>query len=103
MTVWFTADTHFGHHNIIKYANRPYGTIEGHDEVLIANWNDMVRGGDLVYHLGDFGFGKKPEMIERLARRLNGCIHLIYGNHDNKVVRKAEACAKVEKYLEDNK
>ena len=28
MQVWFTADTHFGHGNIIKYCQRPFMSRE---------------------------------------------------------------------------
>src|SRR5260221_546680 len=33
MKVWFTADTHFGHGNIIKYCNRPFLTDAEREEV----------------------------------------------------------------------
>jgi calcineurin-like phosphoesterase family protein len=82
MTVWFTSDTHFGHKRIIELAKRPFpiGAVEEMDERLIRNWNDVVDINDDVYHLGDFSF-KKPS---RYISRLNGRVHLIYGNHDDK-------------------
>lgn len=49
------------------------------DETLISNHNEVVKPEDLVYHLGDFAFDKFPE---KYARRLNGNVHLILGNHD---------------------
>lgn len=82
-TIWFTADTHFGHNNIIKYCERPFATIEEHDVVLMNNWNSVVKGGDTVYHLGDFGF-----LTERILPRLHGNIHLIRGNHDSVELQK---------------
>ena len=48
MTTWFTADTHFGHTNIIKYYSRPFATEREMDEVLIANWNAIVQKNDEV-------------------------------------------------------
>lgn len=84
-TVWFTADTHFGHSNIIKYCNRPFSSIEEHDQSLIENWNSLVKGGDTVYHLGDFGF---YDRIQRIIQKLHGNIHLIRGNHDNDTLTK---------------
>jgi len=83
MTIWFTADTHFGHANIIKptFCNRPYDNIEEMNEGLISNWNKLVSPKDDVYHLGDFSFERKPQ---NTARRLNGNKHLIKGNHDKR-------------------
>lgn len=81
MATYFTADTHFGHANILRYqaTTRPFRDVNHMHEALIANWNNVVKPADTVYHLGDFGFG--PAV--RLARkRLNGKIRLILGNHD---------------------
>ena len=52
--------------------------LKYHDKVLLDNWNSVVRTGDTVYHLGDFGFG----INEYFLRRLNGNIVLLKGNHD---------------------
>ena len=80
-TIFFIADTHFGHANIIKYCNRPFPSVDEHDECLIANWNSIVKIGDVVYHLGDFGL--LPENRAReIRRRLNGNVFFIEGNHD---------------------
>jgi len=89
--IWFISDTHFGHTNILKYCNRPFKNIKEHDETLIANWNSAVGLQDLVYHLGDFGFGSKRRMIQ-ILKSLNGIIYFIKGNHD-KSVKKAEVSA----------
>ena len=44
MTVktWFTADTHFGHTNILKYCNRPWPTIDAMEADIIDNINSLV-------------------------------------------------------------
>lgn len=84
MSMFFTADTHFGHAKIIEYCNRPFATVEEMDSVLIARWNETVAANATVYHLGDFGFFPRPEDANRLIRQLNGTIHLIIGNHDKK-------------------
>lgn len=56
------------------------------NESLISNWNRVVKKGDIVYHLGDFGFtagkGDIVKDIKSILRRLNGSINLILGNHD---------------------
>jgi len=79
--IWFTSDTHFGHTNIIKYCNRPYKSVHQMNEDLILKWNNVVKSGDQVYHLGDFCMGKKNKP-KIWVPRLNGHIHLIRGNHD---------------------
>lgn len=81
MTTFFTADTHFGHKNIIRHCTRPFATIEQMNESLIENWNKVVRPTDSVYHLGDFGV-LRPERAKEIADRLNGKIYLISGNHE---------------------
>ena len=48
----------------------------------MKRWNSVVKEGDKIYHLGDFGFGSK-EQIANVVSKLNGRIFLILGNHDN--------------------
>jgi len=79
--IWFVSDTHFGHANIIRYCERPFKDVHEMDEVLIKNWNERVKPGDLVYHLGDFALSA-PAEVPNYVRRLNGTIQLIHGNHD---------------------
>lgn len=81
MNIFFTADTHFNHKNIIKYSKRPFQTIEEMNEKLIENWNNKVKDNDEIYHLGDFGFKKIDDSIE-IVKKLNGKKYLIIGNHD---------------------
>ena len=81
--VFFISDTHFGHRGILSFDAtrpfRPFATIEEHDEELIRRWNDTVGKRDIVWHLGDFCFGKRNLPI---AGRLNGSKRLVMGNHD---------------------
>ena len=79
--IFFTSDTHFGHTNIIKYCNRPFGSVEEHDETLIKNWNEKVGPDDIIFHLGDFAFGSEKQWMNYLDR-LNGKKYLVIGNHD---------------------
>jgi calcineurin-like phosphoesterase family protein len=79
--IFFTSDSHFGHENIIKYCNRPFGDASEMDEHLVKVWNDKVPKDGLVYHIGDVCFGGQP-YIDRLMNRLNGEKILIIGNHD---------------------
>ena len=78
--IFFTADTHWGHRNIIRYCQRPFVDVEEMNEALITNWNNTVGKDDIVFHLGDFAMGGSAEWC-RLLERLNGRIYLILGNH----------------------
>lgn len=80
--VWFTSDTHFGHKKILEYEPeaRPFSSVEEMNEVMIDRWNHCVGRNDIIYHLGDFCFGKSSLDI---AARLNGKKRLIMGNHDS--------------------
>lgn len=80
--IFFTSDTHFGHTNILKYCSRPFSDIETMNNSLIKKWNETVKPNDIVFHLGDVGFDKN---IKNILYNLNGEIHLILGNHDNKI------------------
>ena len=84
--LFFTADTHFNHANIIKFCNRPFKSVEQMNETLITNWNSVISEDDIVFHLGDFCLGGAAEWT-KLLDRLNGKIYLILGNHDLKNFR----------------
>jgi calcineurin-like phosphoesterase family protein len=76
-------DPHFGHKNIIKYCERPFECEDAMDEVLIHNWNSVVKNGHIVYINGDFSMRGKEETT-KIISRLNGIKYLIRGNHDTK-------------------
>lgn len=81
--IFFSSDMHGFHNNILKYCNRPFGSVEEMNEALVANWNSVVGPDDHVYHLGDFCFGNVEKWNWFLGPgKLNGHIHLILGNHD---------------------
>jgi len=83
--IFFTADHHFGHKNIIKFCNRPFGYVDEMNEFLIQRWNDKVGHNDKVYHLGDLGLNS-PDRLREILNRLNGKIYLIKGNHEKSAV-----------------
>jgi len=80
--IFFTADLHLKHENIIRLCDRPFGSIDEHDEVLLQNWNAVVSRRDEVYVLGDFEYHDNAEETSKVLRRLNGKKHLILGNPD---------------------
>lgn len=88
---FFVSDTHFGHRNIIKLTlerpwitPRPWSSTLEMDEALIEAWNDVVKPGDQVYHLGDFSFHNPSYTVSDILSRLQGDIHLVVGNHDKR-------------------
>ena len=79
--IWFTADQHFDHKNIIRLCGRPFNSVEEMNDTLIQNWNNVVASDDTVYVLGDFAWkNPKPHIDE-----LNGDIIFIIGGHDKKL------------------
>lgn len=89
--IWFISDTHFSHANILKFtdSNKPdnplirpgFANPSEMDELMISNWNEVIKDGDKVYHLGDVGFAGAPT-IHRILPRLKGKKRLVLGNHD---------------------
>jgi len=85
--IFFSSDLHFSHKNIIDYCSRPFKSVEEMNYIMTEKWNKTVSENDIIYYLGDFALGKTIE-IPDLVNQLNGEIHLIYGNHDEKVLSK---------------
>ena len=79
---WFISDTHFQHQNIMLWSPGPCSSLEERDEMIIDNWNSVVKQGDYVYHLGDVFFGSK-QTFPSIWGRLKGSKRLIIGNHDD--------------------
>ena len=79
--IYYIADMHFGHKNILKYDKRPFADTEQMDEKIIRRWNGRVNEYDTVYVLGD-AFFKGEERSLAIMQRLNGHKRFIRGNHD---------------------
>jgi len=86
MERWFTADTHFGQEMVIRLQPRPYKSLGEMEEDLVRRWNEVVRPGDIVYHLGDFAVGKAEDKarIKAIFERLEGEKMLVCGNHEKR-------------------
>lgn len=80
MTVFFTADTHFGDHRTLNIGKRPFASTAEMDAALIDNWNAVVGPDDIVWHLGDVA--RRATDVPALLERLHGTKHLIRGNND---------------------
>ena len=84
--IWFTADTHFGHENIIRFCNRPFRNEEEMNAELIRRWRETVPEDGIVFHLGDFAHGN-ARLWNDILSALPGRKYLILGNHDMKALR----------------
>jgi calcineurin-like phosphoesterase family protein len=81
--MYIISDTHFGHINILLFepGRIQKARMEGYedfDRFLIETINDVISKEDEVLHLGDVTFKDGY----KLAKKLNGKITLIKGNHD---------------------
>ena len=86
--IFFTADTHFDHTNILRLCDRPFATVEEMNETLIANWNRKVHANDTVFIMGDMFF--RTTNPEPILQRLKGKKHLVVGNHDKAWMKKVD-------------
>lgn len=92
--VYFIADLHIAHKNIIKYQRNRIEAmglkddedLETHDKYILDMWNRTLKRGDHVYVLGDFVMTKgNTDWARKIFHHLKTCgchIHLIVGNHD---------------------
>lgn len=87
--IFVISDTHFSHNNVLTFKGkdgtliRPlFQNVEEMDEIIINNWNAIIKPTDIVYHLGDVAFGGK-NTLSRIMPRLTGHKRLILGNHDS--------------------
>lgn len=108
--IFFTADTHFGHGNILKYCNRPFlneyekkllaeaadgrgsfkvsrESVVLNDATIIDNINAVVGKDDILWHLGDFAFADYPAARKYRDRIVCQNVYLIWGNHDKPYIR----------------
>ena len=98
MTVFFTADTHFGDHRTLNIGRRPFASSVEMDETIIAGWNAVVGPADTVWHLGDVA--RRSEDVAGLLERLHGTKHLVRGNNDAPATGDAAGWASVQDYVE---
>lgn len=81
--LFFTADWHFGHRNIIRLSARPFKNIDEHDNAIIRNINNVVSNEDTLYILGDLGCYKDINKLREMVSKINGKKYVILGNHDS--------------------
>jgi calcineurin-like phosphoesterase family protein len=91
MNIFFSADLHEGHANILKYCTRPFKDVDEQHATLVHNFNERVKPDDWVFHVGDFCFrnssgGKAgegtTEKYYKWRKDFQGEWIFIQGNHD---------------------
>ena len=88
MSIFVTADHHFGHANIIRFVNRPFANVDEMDQGMIDAWNAVVGWDDEVYHLGDFTLG---DSLSPWIHALQfGTLKIVPGGHDWRWLKKAD-------------
>jgi calcineurin-like phosphoesterase family protein len=61
------------------------------NQAIIDNWISRVGKNDIVYHLGDVGFGSQDDVIA-ILKKLPGKKVLIIGNHDRRIKKNSWFC-----------
>ena len=94
--IWFTADFHLSHQNIIKYCNRPFTNVDDLNNTIFINMSKCLKSGDTLFFLGDLTFDEYiAEDFFSNFRHIT--IHFIVGNHDSKkvIAIASEYCASI--------
>lgn len=86
--IFVISDTHFNHVNMLTFKSkdgsliRPnFKDVDHMNEIMINNWNTVIKPDDQVIHVGDVIFGRS-DLYGNILARLNGIKTLIMGNHD---------------------
>ena len=98
--IFFTADPHYSHRNIIRMSRRPFDDVDDMNQTMIRNHNSVVSNDDDVFIIGDFMWSSKVAETNDLLGKLRGRKHLIVGNHDRKPVCAASGWASTSSYKE---
>lgn len=105
--VWFTADLHLGHTNILRHCLRPFlsadeqelaledphgrwsvsaESLRRHDDGLLDAIDRVVQVQDTLWILGDFCWGG-PEVAREYRKRIRcRSVNLVLGNHDKRSI-----------------
>ena len=102
--IYFTSDFHLSHDAIREYSNRPFDNIEDMNETIIQNFFDTVRGGDVVYFLGDLSWDTEVAKDFLFSIPKNISFHFIVGNHDkNPIIKVAKGFCDSVSWMRDIK
>lgn len=45
--IYYIADMHFGHGNVLRFDNRPFADTDQMEESLICNWHNRITPKDM--------------------------------------------------------
>lgn len=89
MSKLYISDLHLFHKNVTKagrdFDGRPYKDLDEMHEDILKRWNSKATNADHVYVIGDMVWkinSENRDEVMSLLKSMNGCIHLIQGNHD---------------------
>jgi calcineurin-like phosphoesterase family protein len=84
--IYFSADLHLDHGNIIKYCSRPFDSVAAMDNIILSNFK-VMKPGDTLYLLGDLSFNEKvASKFFDMFSEIN--MVFIKGNHDSRKLQK---------------
>lgn len=78
MKIYLTSDLLFGRQKAAE--DRGLESPDHMEELLVTQWNETVKPGDTVYHLGNFSWD--PISAETAVPFLNGKIIFVLGPYD---------------------
>jgi calcineurin-like phosphoesterase family protein len=97
--LFFFSDPHYNHSNICRSTTnwtnaerltRDFKSLEDMNDALVNNINEVVGENDVVFCLGDWSFGGFESIKEFRDRIICKNIHLVLGNHDEKIAKNKE-------------
>jgi calcineurin-like phosphoesterase family protein len=83
-----TSDQHIRHKRLVEeWLDRPFSTVELHDQSVQDEHNAVVGPDDHVIWAGDCIVGTHPDNYEQIIAQFNGKKHLVKGNHDGVLIK----------------
>lgn len=87
MTIYVTADPHFGHVKVSEL--RGFDSTEEHDKAVLRSYYDKLGSRDDLWILGDLTAGGRAQeeralgLLHQLRQAQGTRLHLVTGNHDS--------------------
>ena len=79
--IWFCSDWHFSHDKEFIWKARGFNSVAEMNEQIIKRHNSLVAEDDDVYVLGDLCMSGNLAENKHYIERLNGRLHIVFGNH----------------------